>query len=77
MEMKLVGVSPVKFTNNAGETIIGQNIYVLYPDENTNGAKADKLFLKEGIELPKDTKLNDLLSVSFNMRGRVEKIEKA
>ena len=56
MQMKLVGVAPVNFTNNAGETIKGQNIYVLFKDENTNGLKAEKLFLKDGIDLPKDTK---------------------
>lgn len=77
MQMQLVGVAPVNFTNNAGETIKGQNIYVLFKDENVNGLKADKLFLKDGIELPKDAKINDMLEVSFNMRGRVEMIYKA
>lgn len=77
MQMKLVGISPVNFVNNTGETIKGQNVYVLFKDENTNGLKADKLFLKDGIELPKDTKLNDMLEVSFNMKGRVEMINKA
>lgn len=57
MQMKLVGVAPVNFTNNAGETIKGQNIYVLFKEENTSGLKAEKLFLKDGIDLPKDTKL--------------------
>ena len=65
MQMKLVGVAPVNFTNNAGETIKGQNIYVLFKDENTNGLKAEKLFLKDGIDLPKDTKLNDMLGFSL------------
>jgi sRNA-binding regulator protein Hfq len=50
---------------------------VLYKDEHVNGLKADKLFLKEGIELPKEVKLNDMLDISFNMRGRVEMIYKA
>lgn len=77
MQMKLVGVAPVNFTNNAGETIKGQNIFVLYKDEHVNGLKADKLFLKDGIELPKEVKLNDMLDISFNMRGRVEVIYKA
>lgn len=77
MQMTLVGVAPVSFVNNAGETIKGQNIYVLFKDENTNGLKAEKLFLKDGIDLPKETKLNDTLNVSFNMKGRVEMIYKA
>ena len=78
MQMKLVGVAPVNFTNNnAVETIKGQNIYVLFKEENTSGLKAEKLFLKDGIDLPKDTKLNDMLEVSFNMKARVEMIYKA
>ena len=76
MQMKLVGVSPVNFTNNAGENIKGQRIYVLFKDEHTNGLKAEKLFLKDGIDLPKDTKLNDMLDVTFNIRGRVEMVYK-
>jgi hypothetical protein len=77
MQMKLVGVAPVNFVNNAGTQISGLNIFVLYKDENVDGFKAAKFFLKEGIELPKDVKVNDTVEVCFNMRGRVEKIDKA
>ena len=77
MQMKLVGVAPVNFINNAGETVKGKTIYVLFKDEKTNGLKAEKIFLKDGIDLHKDTKLNDMLEVSFNMKGRVEMIYKA
>ena len=63
MQMKLVGIAPVNFTNNVGEKIVGQNVFVLYKDENVNGLKADKLFLKEGIEIPKDVKINDMLDI--------------
>lgn len=76
MQMKLVGIAPVNFTNNVGEKIVGQNAFVLYKDENVNGLKADKLFLKEGIEMPKDVKINDMLDISFTNRGRVEMIYK-
>ena len=77
MQMKLVGIAPVNFVNNMGETIKGQNIYVLFKDENTNGLKADKLFLKDGIELPQDVKLNDNIDIAFTMKGRVDAIFKA
>lgn len=75
--MKLVGLAPVNFTNNAGEIIRGQNMYVLFNDENTTGLKCEKIFLKDGIDLPKDTKINDMLEISFNMKGRVEMISRA
>lgn len=71
MELQLV-----EFVNDSKETIKGKNIYGLYVDENVNGYKAQKFFLKEGIELPKGTNLNDMLDVSFNVKGRIEKISK-
>lgn len=77
MEAKLVGIQRVRFTNNNGELINGNNIYILFKDENVDGFKTEKLFLKEGIELPKDTKLNDTLEISFNMKGKAEMIFKA
>lgn len=77
MEAKLVGIQRVRFTNNNGELINGNNIFIEFKDENVDGFKTEKLFLKEGIELPKDTKLNDTLEISFNMKGKVEMIFKA
>lgn len=77
MEAKLVGIQRVRFTNNNGELINGNNIFIAFKDENVDGFKTEKLFLKEGIELPKDTKLNDTLEISFNMKGKVEMIFKA
>lgn len=77
MLAKLLGTSEVHFTDNNGRTVDGMNIYTAFQDENTNGYKVDKFFLKEGISLPKDTKLNDTIDLSFNMKGKVEKISKA
>jgi len=42
-----------------------------------NGEKTEKLFIKEGIEIPKDLKLNDTIEVTFNMKGKVESVSKA
>lgn len=76
MKVKLVGVQKINFTNNGGEEISGTNIYCLFEDENVQGARADKFFLKNGLALPAGTQINDLLDLSFNMRGKIEKIEK-
>ena len=75
--MKLIGESSVNFVSGNGETIKGKNLYVLYQDENVNGLKADKLWVKDGISIPADAKLNDMIDVTFNMKGRVESIKKA
>lgn len=77
MRMQVAGITSINFQNNAGEIVKGHNLYVLFPDENVDGLKAEKLFVKEGIELPKDFKVQDVIEVTFNIKGRVEKITKA
>ena len=74
MKAKLVGVQDIHFTNNSGEEISGTNIFCAFQDENVEGLRTEKFFIKDGIALPKDTKLND---ISFNMKGKVEMIFKA
>ena len=76
MQVKLIGCQRISFTNNNGENINGTNIYVAFKDENVEGLRTEKLFLKENIVLPKDTKLNDTLDIYFNMKGKVESISK-
>ncbi|WP_437629396.1 hypothetical protein [Clostridium paraputrificum] len=77
MQVKLVGVQPVNFTNNSGEVIKGMNIFVGFKDENVEGLRTEKFFIKEGISLPKETKLNDTIDLSFNHKGKIEMINKA
>lgn len=74
MQVKVLGISQVKFTNNNGETINGTNLYCGYKDENTVGIRADKFFLKDGIQV--DCKPNDTIELVFNMRGKVESVHK-
>ena len=73
MRAKLLGVQALNFRNNEGEQISGTNIFCSFADENVQGMKVGKFFLKEGVLLPKDTKLNDDLELSFNMKGKVDK----
>lgn len=77
MQVKLVGVQPINFTNNSGEVIKGMNIFVGFKDENVEGLRTEKFFLREGISLPKETKLNDTIDLSFNHKGKIEMINKA
>lgn len=77
MQVQLVGVQHINFTNQSGENINGINLFVAFRDENVEGLRTEKFFLKEGIALPKDTKLNDKLDISFNHRGKIEAVYKA
>ena len=77
MKAKLVGVQDIHFTNNNGEEISGTKIYCAFQDENVEGLKTADFFIKDGITLPKDTKLNDIIDITFTMKGKVEMIFKA
>ncbi len=71
-----MGFQKVNFTNNIGQTITGINIYGAFKDENVEGLKTEKFFIRDGIKMP-ECKLNDTLEISFNMKGKVEAIHKA
>jgi hypothetical protein len=77
MLVDLKGFQKINFTNNNGETIIGTNIFVAFKDENVDGLRTEKFFLRDGIALPKETKLNDTIDISFNHKGKIEMINKA
>lgn len=51
MQVKLVVVQHVNFTNNRGETINGTNIFCAFNDENVEGLRTEK-FLRPEIKLP-------------------------
>lgn len=77
MKSQLIGIQHIQFTNDNNEEIKGTNIFVAFKDENVQGLRTEKFFLKQGIELPKDTKLNDTIELSFNHKGKIEMINKA
>ena len=74
MQAKLLGFMGVDFTNKDGEQIVGMNIFVAFKDENVHGLRAEKFFLKEGISLPEQVKVNDTLEISFNYKGKIKSI---
>ena len=47
MQVKLIGVQHVNFTNNNGETINGTNIFCAFKDENVEGLRTEKFFLDQ------------------------------
>lgn len=77
MKVQLLGIQSINFTNDSGDMVEGNNIYVAYADENVNGLKASKLFVNKNVELPKNIKQGSMLEISFNMKGKPEKIDLA
>ena len=76
MLFKLLGKRLLSFTNDRNETITGYTLYGCFQDPAVEGYRTEHFFIREGIELP-DCKLNDMLDISFIMKGKVEKITKA
>lgn len=77
MQAKLIGVMGVDFTNANGEQIQGTNIFMAFKDENVQGLRTEKFFLKNDLTLPEQTKINDTLELSFNYKGKIEFVNKA
>ena len=76
MYVRVLGIQPVNFTNNNGEKVEGKNIFTAFQDENVEGLRTEKFFVKAGIPLPKDIKVNGMIDIVFNHKGRVEHINK-
>ena len=73
MQVKLLGVMDVNFTNNNGEIVSGRNIFCSF----VHGQRCEKFFLNNNkVLLPKETKINDTLNLIFDYKGRIENIEK-
>lgn len=76
MLMRVLGIAPVDFTSDDGTHIQGFSLYTAFEDERVKGERTEKLFVRQGVELPKMA-IGDPVQVSFNMRGKVETIEAA
>ena len=77
MKAQLLGVQGIGFTNPNGEEIKGTNIFVAFEDSLVEGLRTERFFLKTGISLPKDVKINDMLDITFNYKGKIETIQEA
>lgn len=76
MQVKLIGVQRVNFTNNAGEVINGTKLFCAFKDENVEGLRTESFFVKPEIKIP-ECKINDAIELLFNMKGKIEMIYKA
>jgi hypothetical protein len=74
MIVQVIGKQALDFTTKEGQLIKGTNLYVAYKEENTEGLKADRFFVRDGVVIPKEMKINDKLDIGFNNRGKIEAI---
>lgn len=74
MLVTLQGFRSLDFKTNNGEQVKGTQIFVSFDDETVTGKMTDKLFVRPEIKLPENIKPNDVLSLQFNMKGKVQSI---
>ena len=77
MIVELIGLQEIQFTDSSGKVIKGKTIYTAFPQENVQGLRTEKFYIKDEISIPKDIKLHEKVDLSFNMKGKVESICKA
>lgn len=73
MQAVVLGFSELNFRSGNGDLIQGTQLFYAFPDENTVGHKADKVFVKKNIQLP-DMKPNDTINLFFDRKGKVEAV---
>ena len=73
MQVLLMGLRTLDFESN-GDQIKGMQLFVAYPEDGVEGQMTDKIFLRDGFELPDGLKPGMNLDVTFNRRGRPEKV---
>lgn len=76
MKARLIGINNLNFKNQQGEVITGKNLYIAFEHPETEGLRCDKIFLKAEIDLPADIKPNDIVELSFDYRGKCERVER-
>jgi hypothetical protein len=76
MQARLLGFSAVDFTANDGHQIKGVSLYIAFADENITGERTERIFVRDGITIPK-IGIGDTLDISFDMRGKAESVQAA
>lgn len=77
MQIRILGLMNVQFTTSDGKEIKGTNIFGGFKDSNVQGMKTQKFFVNEDVKFPEQMKINDILDISFDYRGKIESITKA
>lgn len=75
MDMKLLGFRKLDFTTEDG-AVKGYQLFTGNEEEGVTGLMTDRLFVRDGMELPALT-VGMTLDVEFNRKGRVVAVKAA
>lgn len=74
MQAILLGICELNFkSGSTGDNIQGTQLFYAYPEQNTIGHRADKVFIRKDIQLP-NMKPNDTINLFFDRKGKVEAV---
>lgn len=70
MNHRLLGFRELDFKSDRGEAIKGTQLFVGFDENGVTGQAVDKLFVRDGLDLPELTP-GMVLDVQYNRKGRV------
>ena len=74
MIANFLGSRDVDFTASDGKKIEGKSVYIAFEEQGVKGLACDKLFVSDGIPFPANITPNARVDISYNRKGKVEKI---
>ena len=78
MQATLLGIRALDFKSKDGDQIKGTQLFVSFPEAETDGLMAEKLFIRADskTQLPDKLRPGDVLDVSVNLKGKVEAVKR-
>ena len=70
----ILGIQKLDFEGQNGR-VAGTNLFTAFSDENVQGYRVERFFVRESISLPKDLKLNTEYDLTFDRKARIERVE--
>lgn len=74
MEAYFDGFRPLDFISKEGKPVQGTQLFISYPWEGVTGEMTDSIFVRQGFPLPPEMAPGDILDISFNRKGKPEKV---
>jgi hypothetical protein len=73
MEVRILGMQVIDFTNREGERIAGTKLHIAFREENVSGMAVDTVFLRKDspIAIPDGLAPNVIAVMHFNRKGKL------
>lgn len=76
MQYNVEGWKLLDFVSKEGQSVKGLKLYVTCKEDGVIGLMTDSLFIRDGIEIPKDLKVGETVEIVFNRKGKPEGVYK-